>query len=93
MELTDIIIQKWGVAGIAIFFILDKIGHWAWGSTWKWIKAVDNNTEALKELQVKVEVMDTNILKFQTDLRTAFHNLREVRESLGLGPLSRPIDQ
>lgn len=96
MELSDVVAivgQKWGWAGVVILFALDKLAHWAYGSTRKFIEAVNTNTSAVQKLQIQQEITNTNILKFQNDLRTAFFNIRELRDKDGLGPLSRPVDQ
>ncbi len=93
MEISDIIIQKWGLGGIAAFYIADKIVHWIWGSTTKWIASVDANTKAVEKLSAKVDLLDTTVKKYNGDMRIAFYNIREIREKTGMGQLSKPVDQ
>ena len=70
------LINHYGIWTVAGIYIAKTVYDVLVGSTARYIKAIDSNTDALK--------------KVSKDLRVAFHNLKEIREKAGLGPVSTP---
>lgn len=86
MEIFNLILEKYGLKTAIILFILKTFWEVVVGSTKKYIKAIDTNTEAINKLTVKMD-------KVSEDLRVAFINIKQIRAKQEMGPLSIDVDQ
>lgn len=76
----DLILEKYGIKAAIVVFLLKTLWDVARGTGARYIKALNDNTAAIDKLRA--------------DLRTAFYNIKELREKNGLGPISKPeLDQ
>jgi hypothetical protein len=83
LEIFNTILEKYGLKAAVLVFLLKTIWEVVVGSTKKYIKAIDTNTEALIKLNARID-------KMSEDLRTAFHNIKELRLKTQMGKVTKP---
>lgn len=77
------IMKEYGVlAAVVVYLAKTLIWDPLRGSTNRYIKAINDNTKELKDFREETK----------NNFRIAFHNIKEVRDKNGLGPVTKPTD-
>lgn len=92
MELFSTLLDKFGFRLALVLWLAKTFLEFFYGRTKRFILEVEANTQAVNALTAKLELIskDTNLIpKMREDMNTAFLNIKEVRNKLSLGGLSK----